>query len=287
MIPGKFDYRRADSVEEAVRILSTSKDARLLAGGHSLLPMMKLGLAAPGVLIDIRGVEELGGISVSEDDVVIGAITTHAEVADSAEVAAGFAALAQAARSIGDVQVRNCGTLGGSLAHADPAADYGAAVLTLDAVVEATGPDGSRTIPVEDFFAGFFTTVLEPAEMVTAVRFPRRPEVASAYVKLAQPASGYAVVGVAAAVACDPQGACTVARIAATGVADRPLRLRSSEAALAGRPLDEDAIAAAAAAADSDVDDVRSDMHAAEDYRRHLLRVMVGRAVARALPSPP
>jgi carbon-monoxide dehydrogenase medium subunit len=287
MIPADFDYRRVESVEEAVRILGSNDDARLLAGGHSLLPMMKLRLAAPSLLVDIRGVEELVGISLEGDDLVIGAMTTHDAIASSPEVRSTHAALAEAAASIGDVQVRNCGTLGGSLAHADPSADYAAAALALDATLQVQGVDGGRTLPVEELFDGLLTTSLEPSEIITAVHFPLRPTAMSAYVKFAQPASGFALVGVAVRLERDAAGVCTDARLAATGISDRPLRLSAAERPLIGSDLDDDALTAAAAMADEGIADVRSDLYASEDYRRHLLRVFAGRALKRGASREP
>ncbi len=281
MIPGEFEYHRATSTEEAVRLLADNDGAKLLAGGHSLLPMMKLRLAVPTVLIDIGGIEALSFARQDDGDLVIGSMTTHADVAASEEVAAGHGALAEAAASIGDVQVRNLGTIGGSLAHADPAADYAAAALALDAQIEVLGPDGERSIAAAEFFAGLLTTSLAPAELITGVRFPGTGGATSVYEKFAQPASGFAIVGVAAEIKAGG-GSCAAARIAATGISDRPVRLSQVEAALIGAALDDDGIAGAAEHADAGLTDVRSDMYAAEDYRRHLLGVLVRRAVARA-----
>ena len=276
MIPGKFEYHRATSTEEAVRLLADNDGAKLLAGGHSLLPMMKLHLAVPTVLVDIGGIEALSFARRDNGDLVIGSMTTHAEI-----VVADHRALAEAAASIGDVQVRNFGTIGGSLAHADPAADYAAAALALDAQIEVMGPDGERSIAAADFFAGLLTTSLAPAELITSVRFPGAGGATSVYEKFAQPASGFAIVGVAAEIKADG-GTCVTARIGATGISDRPVRLSQVEAALVGAGLDDEGIAAAAQHADAGLEDVRSDLYAAPDYRRHLLRVLVRRAVARA-----
>jgi carbon-monoxide dehydrogenase medium subunit len=283
MIPSAFDYRRATSPEEAVELLAGNDNAKLLAGGHSLLPMMKLRLAAPSLLIDIGGIEELQSIERDGDDLIVGALATHAAIATSGEVSATHRALAEAAAAIGDVQVRNCGTLGGSLAHADPAADYAAAVLALGATVQVLGPQGSRSIDAADLFAGLLTTTLEDAEIITAVRFaPLAGGAASSYEKFAHPASGFAVVGVAAVIARDDDGACSAARVAATGVSSAPLRLADAEAALTGSALDADALQVAADAARTAVGEVRSDLYAGEEYRRHLLGVLVKRAVVRA-----
>ena len=281
MIPAAFDYRRAASAEEAVGLLADHDNAKLLAGGHSLLPMMKLRLAAPGLLIDIGGIEELRGIEAGPDGLTIGSMTTHAEIASAAEIAGAYGALVEAAAAIGDVQVRNCGTIGGSLAHADPAADYPAAALALDASLEVLGPNGPRSIAFADLVTGFLSTSLGDAEIVTTVRFPA-PAGVSVYEKFAQPASGFAIVGVAAQIARDDSGACSVARLAATGISDRPLRLAEAEAVLQGTSLDAKALQAATAVADVGIDTVLSDSFAAEDYRRHLLGVLVSRAVRRA-----
>jgi len=283
MIPAEFDYRRVATVEEAISMLADHADAKLIAGGHSLLPMMRMRLAAPSLLIDIGGIAELTGIRRNGDELVIGALTRHAEVAGSDEVAADHAALAEAAAAIGDVQVRNCGTLGGSLAHADPAADYPAAVVALDGAVDVLGLGGARTVAAAELFAGMLTTTLAHDEIITAVRFAAAEGVGSAYEKFAQPASGYAIVGVAAVIGRSDDGRCSSARLAATGVGEAPLRLSAAEDTLVGSALDDDALAAAAEAARAtDVDYVRSDLYAGEDYRRHLLGVMTARAVRRA-----
>lgn len=283
MIPAEFDYRRAASAGEAVGLLADNHNAKLLAGGHSLLPMMKLRLAVPSLLVDIGGIDELRGIHAGSEGLSIGSMTTHAEIAAAGELGDTYGALVEAAAAIGDVQVRNCGTIGGSLAHADPAADYAPAALVLDASVEVLGPDGPRSLAVEDLFAGLFTTSLADAEIVTAVRFPAHQGV-SVYEKFAQPASGFAIVGVAAQIVRDEDGACSLARLAATGISDRPLRLLRAEAALHGSSLDAESVAAAAAVADAGIDTVLSDTFAADDYRRHLLGVLVSRAVRRAAP---
>ena len=172
MIPGAFEYHRAGSISEAVELLAANQDARLLAGGHSLLPMMKLRLASPAVLIDIGDISELSFINADDGQLTIGATTTHAEVAASDTVQRAHAALAEAAASIGDVQVRNCGTLGGSVAHADPAADYAAALMALDAEIDVVGLAGERSVNAADLFTGLLQTSLEPGELIVSVRFP-------------------------------------------------------------------------------------------------------------------
>ena len=282
MLPGEFEYRRATSVEEAVRLLAENEEAKLLAGGHSLLPMMKLHFAAPSMLVDIGGIQELVFTKQDGDSLVVGSMTTHAHIAASDTVGAEYGALAEAAASIGDVQVRNRGTIGGSLAHADPAADYGAATLALDAQIDLVGPNGQRAVDVTSFFSGFLSTAMEPAELITAIRFPSAGDSISVYEKFAQPASVFAIVGVAAKIT-KQDNCCVAARIAATGISDRPIRLPVVEEALTGGELDNSAIAAAADQADASLKNVRADMYAAEDYRRHMLRVMVRRAVVRAV----
>lgn len=280
MIPGRFEYHRATSVDEAIGLLADNEGAKLLAGGHSLLPMMKLRLATPTVLVDVGGIDELRSLDQEGGELVVGSMTTHAEIAASSDVRASHGALAEAAAAIGDVQVRNCGTLGGSLAHADPAADYAAAVLALDAEINVRGPNGERTIAAAELFVGLLETSLQPGELITSVRFPKASG-ASVYEKFEQPASGFAIVGVAAEIGKD-NGTCTGARLAATGLSDRPVRLLAVEEALSGGGLGDDEIAAAAAAADSNLESVREDLYAKEDYRRHLLRVITERAVSRA-----
>lgn len=280
MIPAEFDYRRPASVEEALDLLSDNPGATLLAGGHSLIPMMKLRVAAPSMLVDLGGIDELAGITTDGDDLVVGAMATHHEIATSDEVRGAHPGLAEAAASIGDAQVRNCGTLGGSLAHADPSADYPAAVRALDAEIVVTGGDGERTIPSGEFFGGLFTTAVEPDEIISAVRFPGGGRGASAYEKFEQPASGFAIVGVCGWVEAE-DGACAGARLGATGVSDRPVRLAALEERLVGSELAADRLGELCDGADDGLDDVREDQYASGDYRRHLLRVYARRVLER------
>ncbi len=282
MIPRAFEYQRPASVKEALALLAKhGEDAKLLAGGHSLIPIMKLRFAAPKVLVDIGRIGALRGIRREGGRLVIGALTPHAEVAASAEVRKSHRALAEAAAAIGDVQVRNRGTLGGSLAHADPAADYPAAVLALGGEIVAQGAKGSRTIPAEDFFRGTFATALKPDEIITEVRFPDAGGAGSAYEKFAQAASGFAIAGACAVVRLKG-GKCEEARVAVTGVSDRPVRLKSVEKALAGKGLDDASVNAASAQADADLKNVREDLSASAEYRRHLAKVVAGHALLRA-----
>ena len=276
-----FNYRRAASVDEALALLEQHDDAALLAGGHSLIPALKLRLAAPGTLVDIGHLEELNYIRQQGGGVAIGAATTHHDVATSSVVAGQAPLLAQAAAVIGDPQVRNMGTIGGSLAHADPAADYPAAVLASGAHIVVRGAGGERVIEAGSFFLDLFLTSLQPGEIITEVRIPAQPAGAGAcYVKFPHPASRFAVVGCAAVVA-GSGGVCTEARVAFTGVANAAFRDAGVEAALAGKPLDGAAIDAAASMAAHGVE-VLSDSFAGADYRRHLATVFAGRALRSA-----
>lgn len=283
MIPAAFEYHRATSLADATKVLARHQpDAKVLAGGHSLIPVMKLRLATPSMVVDIGGLKDLRYVKRTKKHLTIGALTTHADVARSEEVQKSYRGLAEAAAAIGDVQVRNCGTIGGSIAHADPSADYPAAVLAFEAEITVKSSTGARTIPAFKFYTGLFTTELAPDEIVTEIRFPDAAALRSAYEKFAHPASGFAVVGVCAVVELDKKGACRQARFAATGVSDHPVRLSSVETALRGKPWDEATIRAACDKADQDVKDVREDLFARADYRRHLLRVVARRAAERA-----
>ena len=266
MIPAPFDYVAAESVGQALELLAGSPDdeAKLLAGGHSLLPMMKLRLAVPSVLIDIGRLGELAGIRVDGPDLVIGAVTCHADVAASELVRAEAPLLAHAASLVGDPQIRHRGTIGGSLAHADPAADLPMALVALGGSVEITGAGGVRSVAAPDFFVGFFETCLEPAELVSAVRVPRRPGAGWGYQKFVRRANDWAIVGVA----------CVDGRIALANMGPVPLRARAAEEALAGGS----SVAAAAALA-AEGTDPAEDIHADREYRQHLARVLTRRAL--------
>ena len=283
MIPATFEYHRATSLNDAAQVLAKHQhEAKVLAGGHSLLPMMRLRLAAPQLVVDIGGLGDLRNVKRNKKHLTIGALTTHAMVAAADEVRTGYRGLAEAAAAIGDVQVRNCGTLGGSLAHADPAADYPAAILAFDAEIVVKNAKGARTIPAFKFFTGLLSTDLASDELITEIRLPDPGGAGSAYEKFEQPASGFAVVGVCAVVALDKKGKCKRASFAATGVADRPVRLSSLETQLRDKAWNADTLQAACAKADADLKDVRADLYAGADYRRHLLRVMARRAGERA-----
>jgi carbon-monoxide dehydrogenase medium subunit len=281
MYPPKFDYYRANTVDEAVSLLGQHAGAKLLAGGHSLIPILNLRLADPGVIIDIGRIDGLDRIFTDRGgNLRIGALTTHAAVAASADLPA---VLTDAAAHIGDPQVRNRGTVGGNISHADPASDLPAVMLALGATFHATGPGGSRDIAADDFFTGLFETALAEGDVLTGVSIPAQANgTGSAYAKLSNPASRYAIVG-AAAVVTVKGNQCESARVAVGGVAPFAIRASSVEAALAGQKLDEDSIKAAAAAVQNDLGgDIMSDIHASADYRRKMAAVFIARAVAQA-----
>jgi carbon-monoxide dehydrogenase medium subunit len=265
MIPAPFEYEAAESAGHALELLAQhGEDAKLLAGGHSLLPMMKLRLALPAVVIDIGRVGELAGIRADGDDVLIGATTCHADVAASGLVRSQAPLLAYAAAQVGDPQIRHRGTIGGSLAHADPAADLPMALVALGGSMEISGPGGRRTVSADDFFAGFFETSLEPDELLTAVRVPRRPGPGWGYQKFVRRANDWAIVGVAAA----------GGRIALANMGPVPVRATAAEQALAGGASAADAAALAAEGTDP-----AEDIHADRAYRQHLARVLTRRAL--------
>ena len=265
MIPAPFDYVAARTPEHALELLaSKGEDAKPLAGGHSLLPMMKLRLAAPSVLIDIGRLSELAGIRADGDDLVIGATTCHADLAASDLARAEAPLLAHAAGQVGDPQIRHRGTIGGSLAHADPAADLPLAVLALGASIELTGPAGVRVVAADDFFTGFFETAVDPGELLTAIRVPRRPGVGWGYQKFVRRANDWAIVGVAA----------VGGRIALANMGPTPLRARAAERALA-----DGASPAEAARLAAEGTHPGEDIHADPGYRQHLARVLTRRAL--------
>jgi aerobic carbon-monoxide dehydrogenase medium subunit len=269
VIPAQFDYVAADSAAHALDLLARHGDeAKLLAGGHSLLPMMKLRLAAPSVLIDIGRVTELAGIVTDGDDLVIGATTRHADVAGSELVRSQAPLLAHAAAQVGDPQIRHRGTIGGSLAHADPAADLPMALTALGGSAELRGPGGTRRVAAADFFTGFFETALAADEILAAVRLPRRPGVGWGYQKFVRRSNDWAIVGVAA----------IDGRIALANMGPVPLR-----AAAAERALSDGASAAEAAELAAEGTSPGEDMHADRAYRQHLARVLTRRALQQAL----
>ena len=283
MISRDFDYQRPATIQEAVKALSTARDARVLAGGHSLLPLMKLGLAQPATLIDIGGIASLREIRASGGEATIGALATHGAVASDPSIAKTFTALAEAAGKVGDLQVRSRGTIGGSLAHADPAADETAAVLAFDATLKAIGPKGERTIKVADFFRGTFETALARDEILTEIRIASPgAKTGSAYTAFPHPASGFAIVGVAAVVTRGNDGSVTKAAIAVTGAAAKPFRASGAEKALVGTRGDAAAVAKAAAAAAAGLTAL-DDLAASAKFRTHLVSVFAARAINKAL----
>jgi carbon-monoxide dehydrogenase medium subunit len=282
MIPAAFDYTRADTLDEALRLLAANDGAKLLAGGHSLLPLLKLRLGAADTLIDIGRLSELKGVrQLSDGRLAIGAMTTYRELEESP--AKHYGLLADALPGIGDVQVRNRGTVGGAIAHADPASDLPACLLALDAEVVARSAKGERTIPIDGFFVGPFATALDPGEILTEIRLPGpRDDAGSAYATLEQAASGYALVGVAAVVFAGNGGGIAGANVALTGVGDVAYRAKAVEEALAGSDGSAAAIEAAAAHATDGVE-VASDIHADRAYRTAMAAVFTRRAIEAAL----
>jgi carbon-monoxide dehydrogenase medium subunit len=284
MIPAAFGYDRPSSLDEAIGLLARDGDAKILAGGQSLLPLLKLRLAAADRLIDIGRIRELRGIrELADGGLAIGALTTYRDVLDS-PAAMRYRCLAEAVPDIGDVQVRNRGTVGGSIAHADPASDLPAVVLALGATVVARSSSGERTIPADEFFRGPFQTALRDDEILTEIRLPGASDtVGSAYRSLTQLASGYSIVGVAAAVA-RSGGSISMAQIGITGVGDVAYRATAVEQALSGTDGSADAIGAAAAHA-AEGQTVASDIHADGEYRARMAQVFVRRAIEGALAA--
>jgi carbon-monoxide dehydrogenase medium subunit len=282
MYPAAFEYHKPGTVKEALDLLGKNKDdAKLLAGGHSLLPAMKLRLARPAHLVDLAKVPGLTGIKEDGGSLAIGAMTTHWAIESSPVVKSKCPVLAQAAGMIGDPMVRNLGTIGGSLAHADPAADYPASIIALGAEMVAEGPKGKRTIKADDFFKGLLTTALAPDEILTEVRVPVcGPTVGAAYMKFPHPASRFAVVGVAAVLTMD--GAKVgKAGIGITGAGTKAVRAKGVEAGIVGKTLDAATIQAAAEKAPDGVD-VQADLQGSVEYKKHLLKVFAKRAIEAA-----
>lgn len=286
MYPPEFDYERADSVDEAVELLSANadRDTELLAGGHSLLPTLKSGLADPDLLIDIGGLDGLRGVEDDGETTTIGALTTYVDVESDDHVWEASAVVAEAAAQIGDLQVRNAGTIGGNIAHADPASDMPASVLAAGATIHARGPDGAREIPVDDFFVGMYGTALDENELLTAVEVPNQDgDTGSAYVKKPSPSSGYALVGVAATVRTNGSGV-ESARVAVNGATDHAVRLPGVEDALEDSELSESAIESAAEHADADLEGatLMDDVQASGEFRQHLAGVYTREALQKA-----
>ena len=283
MYAANFDYYRPKTVAEAVELLRKNKDARVLAGGHSLLPQMKLRVSAPSALVDIGRVKGLSGIKAGKKDVTIGALTTHATIASSDALKKACPILAEAAAQIGDTQVRNRGTIGGSLAHADPAADYPTVIVAMGATLTATGLTGEREIPADKFFKDLFTTALKSGEILTSISVPaygNLPGMGGCYLKHRHPASSYAVVGVAAMVGLEG-GKVTRVSLVVGGATANPVHATAAEKALTGQAPTADNIAAAAAKV-GDLKATMSDVYASSEYRTHLATVMAKRALMMA-----
>ncbi len=283
MIPSNFEYFAPATINDAVNLLAQhGDDCKVLAGGHSLLPAMKLRLTQIPVVIDIGRISSLSYIKIDGGTIRIGAMTTHGAIAASDEIKQHCPLLAECGAQVGDQQVRNRGTMGGSLVHADPAADWPAAALALNAELVLTSASGERIVKAADFFLDMLTTDVQANELLTEIRIPipAHPK-ASAYLKVAQAASGFAIVGVAVQLEMDGNTVKSIS-IGVTGLAPKAYRATSVEAALIGAVLDDATLSAAAATADADASDAMGDIHASEEYRRHLARVYVKRAVLAA-----
>jgi carbon-monoxide dehydrogenase medium subunit len=279
MITAPFDYEAPESLEEAVRMLhENGEDAKVLAGGHSLLPLMKMRLAAPTVLVDLRRIPGLHGIQQQDGGWRLGPMTRHADVQDTPELGV----VARAASLIADQQVRNRGTIGGSLAHGDPASDMPGVLLALEGEVSARGPNGDRTIAAADLFQDYLTTALAPDEVITEVHLPALEGYGFGYQKFTRRAEDWAMVGVCALVSRAADGTCDDVRIGLTNMAATPLRATAAENALRGGQLDNDSIAAAAEQA-AEGTDPPGDLNATPDYKRHLARVLTRRALEEAV----
>jgi carbon-monoxide dehydrogenase medium subunit len=282
MISAEFDYVRAQTLDEALTLLAQNEDAKILAGGHSLIPAMKLRLATPPLLIDIGRIQDLSYIREEANQIRIGAMTSHYQIESSELLKQICPLLPECAGHIGDVQVRNKGTIGGSVAHSDPAGDWPAAVIALNAELVVASKSGERSIKADDFFVELMTTALEPGEILRELRINKsKGRTGQAYVKMHHPASGFAVVGVAASLTLDENGACQKASIGITGVSSKAYRARAVESALNGSVVDEQTTANAAAHATDGVD-INGDLFASVDYRHHLAAVYTKRAIAAA-----
>jgi len=285
MIPGPFEYFAPRSLSEAVQYLSAHKDdVKILSGGQSLLPLMKMRLSKPAFVVDIGRLPGLDQIIEQGDQLVIGALVTHAQIEFSDLLKRKCPLLPQTATTIADVQVRNRGTIGGSIAHADPAGDWPATIMALDAEIQVYGPNGERWVKCDEFFLGLLMSVLEPDEIVTAVRAPVTGNDKTAYMKAAPRSSGFAVVGVAVRLAVDSAGNCNRAAIGITGVTDKAYRPERVEQMLSGKRLDSAIIQQAAAEACRNVEPIE-DINGSADYRKQLTEVYVARTIEAALRS--
>ena len=283
MIPGSFEYYAPRSLEDAVKFLAAHRDdVKVLSGGQSLLPLMKMRLSKPAFIVDIGRIPGLDTIIEEGNNLIIGALVTHAQIESSELLQRKCPLLPQTATTIADVQVRNRGTLGGSIAHADPAGDWPAAILALDAEIKIAGPNGERWVKCDDFFLGLLMSVLEPDELVTAIKVPVTGSDKTAYLKAAPRSSGFAVVGVAVRIGLDGSGTCNRAAIGITGVTDKAYRPERAEQMLTGKKLDANVIEAAAAESTRNIE-VIEDINGSEEYRKHLTDVYFARAIQDAL----
>ncbi len=284
MITEAFEFHTPEDVQSAVALLSEhGPEAKVLAGGHSLVPLMRLRLTTPSVIVDLNRIPQLCGITTENGSITIGAMTTHATIEHSAELKAMLPVLPAAATLIGDPMVRNRGTIGGSLVHADPAGDWPAVALALDTQLQLVGPHGERTVRADDFFVDLLTSAVEPDEILTNITIPvPTGRVGISYQKFAHPASGYAVTGVAAMVMLDDADVCIDSRIAITGAGAMAVRAAESEAMLRGTDLNGGSIDHAAEAAGSGIDFL-GDIYASEEYREQLVRVYTKRSLIAAL----
>ncbi len=282
MIPAKFDYVKPASADEAIRALADGgEDAKVIAGGQSLLPLLRLRLSYPDLLVDVGGLDELKGVSDVGDSLLIGATTTHYQLVHDPLIAEHCGLITEAAAMVADPAVRHRGTFGGSLAHGDPAGDLPAVALALGATLIARGPGGEREIAASDFFVDYLTTALQPGEILTGVRVPKLDgDWGYRYEKFHRTAQAWAIVGVAA-VARRSNGHVAEARVGLTNMGSVPVRAHAVEAAAAGAEATREALNAAAASA-ADGTEPPADLHGAPDYRRHLARVLTGRALAAA-----
>jgi carbon-monoxide dehydrogenase medium subunit len=283
MIPAAFEYYSPRSLREAIDLLASHRDdVKILSGGQSLLPLMKMRLAKPGIIVDINRLPGLDTIAEDGNALILGALATHEQIESSALLKTRCPLLPQTATTIADVQVRNRGTIGGSIAHADPAGDMPAAILALDAEIKAVGPNGERWIKADEFFLGLLMSVLEPDEIVTAVRVPMTGADKTAYLKAAPRSSGFAVVGVAVRLALDDTGNCARIAVGITGVTDKAYRAARVEQLLIGKKLDSQLIDQAAEESTHNIDAIE-DINGSSEYRAHLTRVYVARAIQEAI----
>jgi aerobic carbon-monoxide dehydrogenase medium subunit len=283
MIPGTFEYYAPRSLSDAVMYLTEHKDdVKILSGGQSLLPLMKMRLSKPGYVLDIGRISGLDSITEEGNSLTIGALVTHAQIEDSDFLKKKCPLLPQTATTIADVQVRNRGTIGGSIAHADPAGDWPPAIMALDAEIKVVGPSGERWVKSDDFFLGLMTSVLEPDEVVTALKVPVTGNDKTAYLKAAPRSSGFAVVGVAVRMAMDASDICSRIALGITGITDKAFRAERVETLLAGKKLDTQVIERASLEATRNID-VIEDINGSSEYRAHLTHVYVTRAIQAAM----